>query len=176
MSNPLTVQLGNLAENLADLRRRFRHTARLEVAQAVGEALRELARTLICGPVRVPRAASPYAADWDDAWQEADADPWRADVRLAEDTKADKVTGLPARWQSVVLMGLAAARWGFLYTRRYPPAVVIGLVVVLAAYGGGPTVEALLDVWSSATDLLRFPDPTQRSNPLENPSRTSSSW
>jgi hypothetical protein len=57
----LSMHLGELAEALQELRRRMRHTARVEVARALGEALRELTLAMICGPARygAPRNAFP---------------------------------------------------------------------------------------------------------------------
>jgi hypothetical protein len=163
MTNPLTVHLVDLAENLADLRRRFRRAARTEVAQAVGEALRELARTMICGPARSAKAPlSRYSSAWDDPWQEPAVDSWQWNASLREAVERDETARPAPRWQSAALAGLTAARWALVRTRQLAPAVLIGLVVALAAYVGGPTIEALLDAWSSAIDLLPYPGPDQR--------------
>lgn len=163
MNNPLSVHLVDLAENLTDLRRRFRRAARVEVAQAVGEALRELAQTLICGPARFPRTKAPYACAWKDPWQETALDPWHADGTPPDEFEPEETPRAASRWHAAVVVGLGAARWGFVRTRQFPPAVLIGLTVALAAYAGGPTLEALLDAWTTVTDLLRSSDPDSRS-------------
>jgi hypothetical protein len=162
MTPILTVHLGDLAESLAQLRRRFRQTARFEVARAVGEALHELALALICGPVRYRASTSPHAASWDDPWQDVAVDPWHTEVPLTEESERDNPPYSASRLRPALVVGLGAARWSFVRTRQLPLAVAIGLVASLAAYGGGPTIQALLNAWTTANDLLNYPDPDRR--------------
>jgi hypothetical protein len=66
--NPLSLHVAELAETLQALRRRLRQTARLEVARAVGEALRQLTHSLICGPERYGTPVRAVPSPWDDPW------------------------------------------------------------------------------------------------------------
>jgi hypothetical protein len=158
MMNTFKAQVGELAEVLEDLRQRLRQAARQEVARAIGEALRELARVSICGPARY--AAGPSRSpNWEDDWQDPAEDGWRSPPDSFAQERWDEQperTGLllvpPA-----LLAALGAARWVFARTRQIGPALVLGLVVALAAYAGGPTMKALVKTWTAASDLLTFP-------------------
>jgi hypothetical protein len=155
----LSVQLAELAEVLHELRRRLRQTARVEVARAIGEALRELTLVVICGPGRFGPTRDPYSS-WDDPWQDAAADGWHAqgpypeDVALGDSEPSSKLT-VPA----ALVAGLGAARWGYVRTRQPALALLIGVAAACAAHAGGPTMQALLDSWSTANEILSFPDP-----------------
>jgi hypothetical protein len=163
MRTTLAAHVAELAEVLHDLHRRFRQAARREVAQAVGEALRDWARALIDGPIRYPAPAYAAVTAWDDAWQEAADDPWRgrgtdaAEGDAAAGTRRDAV-----HWPPALAVGLEAARWGFARTRQVGLAIVLGLIVALAARVAGPTVQSLLEAWSTANDLLSYPGPVWR--------------
>lgn len=155
MNKTLTAQIGELAESLHDLRRRFRHSARYEVACAIGEALRDGAMALIGGPA--PRAKMPgrgYSA-WDDPWGDPAADRWQG-PEAYPDTMEDDEEGPQGaiRVSPALLVGVGMARWSFARTRQFGPAILIGLIVAIAATMGGPTVKALLKAWSVAIDLL----------------------
>jgi hypothetical protein len=160
MRTTLAAHAGDLAQALHGLCRRLRHAARIEVARAIGEALEEVTRAMICGPDHCPSMPRTASSTWDDPWQEPSEDPWqchRSDARemSAEDSEPMRAAlSFPA-----VAMGLGAARWGFLRTRQIGPALLIGLLVALAASAGGPTVKALLEAWSAATCLLSYPCP-----------------
>jgi len=163
MTGTLTAHLVELAEALHDLRHRFRQAARVEVARAIGEALREVTLAMICGPVRYPSTARTASSAWNDPWQDPAADPWDShctypqEVEASDGERESSMTLPPA-----LVAGLGAARWGFARTRQIGPAILIGLLVALAAYAGGPTVKALLEAWSVATDLLSYPGPDRR--------------
>ena len=163
MTTTLTANVGELAETLHDLRQRFRDAARVEVARAVGESLREFAKAVICGSVRYPATARTACSAWDDAWEDPEDDLWHARGAHAEEFDADDRGQIQsALLPPALAMGLTAARWGFARTRQVGPALVIGLIVALAAYAGGPTVKLLLEAWSAANDLLNYPDPDRR--------------
>jgi hypothetical protein len=66
------------------------------------------------------------------------------------------------RLPPALVAGGGAARWGFARTRQIGPAILIGLLVALAAYSGGPTIKALVDAWSAANDLLSDPNSDRR--------------
>jgi hypothetical protein len=171
MMNNLTAQMVELAEVLQDLRQRFHQAARLEVAQAIGAALRELARATICGPARYPSPGRSGQSAWEDDWHEPAEDGWpepaehgwvsqdayAQDARSDEDGASRRVTIL-----SPLLAGIGAARWGFGRTRQILPALLIGLAVAVAAWAGGPTVKTLLKAWTTATELLSFPGSDRR--------------
>ena len=109
MTGPLTVHLIELAETLRDLRRRLRQAARLEVARAVGEALREASLALICGPARYRTTQRAAPSAWDDPWQEPGDDPWQSRDPFPEPDDPDPEDP-PARpaVPPAVLAGLAA--------------------------------------------------------------------
>lgn len=164
MITSLTSHLGDLVETLHDLRRRLRQTARVEVARAIGEALREVTLALICGPVRYPSAARAGYSAWEDPWQDPGADGWdsgRPFPPEGETTVEDRERGLSL--PPALVAGLGAARWGFLRTRQIGPAILMGLLVALAACAGGPTVKTLLEAWSATRDLLSFSAPDRMS-------------
>jgi hypothetical protein len=158
MTGTLTAHLGDLAEALQELRRRFRMAARVEVARAIGEALCEVTRALICGP----NHASPRSAysEWGDPWQDPAGDPWSAHDTFSPEQEVDDEGRISTPLLSPALVaGLGAARWGFLMTRRMGVSIVIGLLVALATCIGGPVIKTLLEAWSAATDLLHYPRP-----------------
>ncbi len=158
MNNRLTDHLYDLVASLHDLRRRIRQTAHLEVAHAVGEALQELTRTLICGPVRMPPHRSAGHGAWDDPWADPFQDPWAVPAQpRAEAEAADGALPSLATLPPALLAGLAAARWTYRRTRQVGPALLVALLVALAAHTGGPTVQALLDAWATANELLDPP-------------------
>jgi hypothetical protein len=158
MTGTLTAHLGDLAEALHDLRRRFRLAARVEVARAIGEALCEVTRAMICGPSRFQSTPRSGYSDWDDRWQ--DADPWRShDTFSQEDEVDDEDRVRSSMLPPALVAGLGAARGGFMLTRRIGASFVIGVLVALATYVGGPAIKALLEAWSAATDLLNYPRP-----------------
>jgi hypothetical protein len=164
MTGPLTIHLIELAETLHDLRRRLRQAARLEVARAVGEALREASLALICGPTRYRAPNHTVRPEWDDPWQEPATDPWRSGASYRETSARDDPEDTQGRspLPPAVLVGLAAARWGYVRTRQVGPALLLGLLVGVAAHSGGPTVQALLEAWSATHDLLHHPGPDAR--------------
>ena len=163
MTPTLTAYLGELADTLHDLRCRLREAARVEVARAIGEALREATRALICGPVRYATPTRTASSAWDDPWQEADADLWESPRAEAPEVEADDPERPGSRkWPPALVAGLGAARWSFLRTRQLGPAILIGLLVAVAAYAGGPTVKAVLETWATANDLLSDPGPDRR--------------
>jgi hypothetical protein len=151
----LAGHIAELAESLHDLRRHFRQTARLEVARAVAEALRHAAMAVVCGPAPMPAMARSRYEDWDDPWADALAEPYAGSPPYGErmDTQPGEtqaVLGLsPAVWA-----GVGAARWCYVRTGNIGPAVLIGLLVVLVAEFGGPSIKALLESWNIANDLL----------------------
>jgi hypothetical protein len=152
----LTAHLGALADNLNEVRRRLRNAARVEVARAVGEALRDFALTLICGPTRygIPRYFE--RSRWHDPWGEDNRDAWASDDSFEEaDESAERIapTGTPSIHAALVL-SLGAARWGYLRTRQVIIAIAIGAAVAITVFAGGPTVEAFLAAWGPAQDLL----------------------
>jgi hypothetical protein len=160
MTGTLTACLGDLAEALHDLRRRFRLAARVEVARAIGEALCEVTRAMICGPSRFHSTPRSGSSDWDDRWQDPAADPWRShDARSQEDEVDDEDRTSSSMLPPALVAGLGAARGGFTLTRRMGASFVIGVLVALATYVGGPAIKALLEAWSATTDLLNYPRP-----------------
>jgi hypothetical protein len=160
MRGTLTVYLGDLAESLLELRRRFRRAARLEVARAVGETLQELALTAIGG---YGRSASPRAqstSNWGDPWQDDLAESaWESNAAFSksfeDEAPARDIKAPPLR--AALVLGLGAARWGYCRTRQPVVAIFVGAVVVLVVLVGGPAVEAFADAWATATDLVGFP-------------------
>ena len=164
MTSTLTAHLGELAEALHDLRRRFRHAARVEVARAVGEALREATLAMICGPARYQSTARTRYSAWDDdPWQDRGDDPWHSRGTHAQEVEVDDAEANSSMLLPPALMaGLGAARWGFARTQQIGPAILIGFLVALAAYSGGPTIKALLEAWSAANDLLSYPSQVRR--------------
>ncbi|HEY1859859.1 MAG TPA: hypothetical protein VGG61_05875 [Gemmataceae bacterium] len=161
MTGTLTAHLGDLAEALHDLRRRFRMAARVEVARAIGEALCEVTRAMICGPNRLQSSPRSAYSDWDDPWQDPAADPGHFyDEFSREDKTDDEDRKLSTMLPPMLLAGLGAARWGFMLTRRMGASLLIGLLIALATYVGGPAIKTLLEAWSAASDLLNFPRPS----------------
>lgn len=155
MSRTLTAQIGDLAESLHDLRRRFRQSARYEVARTVGESLRAAAMAMVCGPAPMPAMPGRGYSAWDDPWGDPAADRWQG-PEAYPDTMEDDVEGPQGgiRVSPAMLVGVGMARWSFARTQPFGPAILIGLIVAIAATMGGPTVKALLRAWSVAIDLL----------------------
>jgi hypothetical protein len=151
----VTAHLGELAETLNALRQRFRQAARVEVARAVGEALRDVATDLICGPARVASMSRPEYASWDDPWRDPASDPWYGGPETREEVEPDdKVRTTYSPLEPAVVIALMGARWTFLRTGNFMPAAAIGLLVGLVAYAGGPAAEALLGAWNAASELI----------------------
>jgi hypothetical protein len=165
VTDTLTAHLAELALALDDLRRRFRRSARAEVARAVGDALREVAAALICGPEAPPARRGEYPT-WDDPWQggiDPGGEDWRVDAPTAPARPPIAGGPEPARtYQAAVVVGLGVARWGLSRTGQVGPAVTVGVLAALAALAGAPTVEALLGAWSAASELLNRPAADQR--------------
>jgi hypothetical protein len=148
--------LGALAENLNDVRRRLRKAARVEVARAVGDALRDFALTVICGPSRygIPRYVE--TSTWNDPWDDDSHDAWTATSSFREpeeSTGQGSVTG-GLSIQAAIILSVGAARWGYLRTRHVVIAVLIGAAVAIVVLAGGPTVDAFVAAWMPAQDLL----------------------
>jgi hypothetical protein len=163
MRETLTAHLADLVATLNDLRHRLRQAARLEVARAVGETLREVALAMICGPHRHSTRPHSTYSPWDDPWQEADQDRWDPESPIPESiTSRNRSAAWSVPMQSAVVLGLGAARWGFVRTGQLVHAALIGVALGVAAYVGGPTSGALLGAWSAAHDLMSYPDPERR--------------
>jgi hypothetical protein len=160
MRETLTAHLADLAATLNDLRHRLRQAARLEVARAVGDALREVALAIICGPHRYFTRTQATYSHWDDPWQEAEHEPWHPEPPISEHvTPRNRSAAWSLPLQSAVVLGLGAARWGFVRTGQLVQAALIGVALGVVAYVGGPTIGALLGAWSAAHDLMSYPDP-----------------
>src|SRR5579871_3077272 len=163
MTTTLTDHLIELAATLNDLRRRVRQAAREEVARAVGEALRQVALSMIGGSSRSLPRRSAYSS-WDDPWQDAVEDSWTAGTSFPEQTTiGDRSVAEESPLHPAVVAGLFAVRWGYARTRQPLSAVAIGLGVGFVALAGGPTMQALVAAWSAANDLLHYPDFDRRS-------------
>lgn len=164
MTGILSEQLAELAVSLHALGRRLRQSARVEVARTIGEALREVALAVICGPLCYSSARPTARSAWDDPWHDPAADPWDSprifepDIDAATDPSERSLILSPT-----LVAGWGAARWSYRRTRQIGPAILIGLLVALAACAGGPTVRTLLEAWSAATELLNFPGHDRRS-------------
>ena len=155
MSSTLTAHIGDLAESLQDLRRRFRQAARYEVARAIAEALRDAAMAIVCGPAPMPGMPRQGSSAWEDPWQDPLDPPWQVSASPVDVIDADERDSRSTfRVSPAVLAGMGAARWSFTRSRQVAPALLIGLLVALAATIGGPTVMALLRAWTVANDLL----------------------
>jgi hypothetical protein len=151
MSLNLNAHLGELAMTLGDLQRQFRQAARVEVARAVGDALRQFAVATICGPAARPRRT---VSEWDDPWEQP-SQSWTEDrVESNASVSSDSASKM-ARFHAAVLLGIGGARWTFLRTRHPALAAAAGLLLVLLVLAGGRSTEALLDAWTSANVLLR---------------------
>jgi hypothetical protein len=162
MTQTVAVYLADLAGSLAELRRRFRQAARLEVARAVGETLQELALTAILGHARSARRQVQSGSSWGDPWQdEFGGDPWQSHDGLAssfEEDRADQDQGTRApALRSAFVLGLGAVRLAYRHTSQPIIAIVVGAVLVLVVLVGGPTIEAFAEAWTTANDLVGFP-------------------
>ena len=76
MTTTLTDHLAELATTLNDLRQRFRQAAHDEVARAMGDALRQVALTMLGSSPRLPPPPRSHYSDWDDPWQDPVEDSW----------------------------------------------------------------------------------------------------
>lgn len=160
MKQTVAIYLADLAGSLAELRRRFRQTARLEVARAVGETLQELALTAIHGDTRSARRHVEGRSSWGDPWHdEFSGDPWQSHADFSnsfDEDSADRAKRtLPLR--SALILGLGAVRLAYRHTSQPIIAIVVGAVFVLFVLVGGPTIEAFAEAWSTANDLVGFP-------------------
>jgi hypothetical protein len=145
----VNAHLGELALSLGELRQQFRNAARIEVARAVGDALRQFAVSTICGSV--PRTRQS-ADDWDDPWTTESSWP-HEDFDAEDDLDPPAIDA--ARIQAAVLLGIGGARWAYLRTRHPAAAIVAGVLLLILALAGGRPARILLDAWSSANILLR---------------------
>jgi hypothetical protein len=150
MSPNLSAHLGELALSLGDLQRQFRQAARLEVARAVGDAVRQFAIAAICGPSGPSRSVP---GQWDDPWRQSES-------RSYDDVDSDETDGASARsidvarLQAALLLGIGGARWTYLRTRQPAAAAGVGLLLVLLGLIGGRSADTILSAWSAAHDLL----------------------
>lgn len=147
-------RLSRLAEQLCDLRVRLKQAARFEVAQAIGDALAETSKLLICGPSHRPPHGAYENSQWDDPWQDpySGRPGWSHD---RDDEPEPEQADLPTR--SALLTGFAVARWSLMRTGQ--PTVAIGLaglaaILVLVV---GDRISPLLDVCATAHELLDYP-------------------
>ena len=169
MRKTLTEYLVELAEKLGDLRRQLRQATRVEVARAIGEALAEVAHTLICGPGRLPPSpnrshSERRRSEWDeDSWKESpyDRDPWADPDRDYSPNEEERTPIMTppstSRRQFAAASGYAAARWCFARTGNIVVSTAFGVAVALFAFIGGPAVSTLLEVFTVAQDLTAFP-------------------
>jgi hypothetical protein len=152
MSLNLSAHLGELAASLGEPQRQFRQAARVEVARAVGDAIRQFAVTAICGPASPSRRV---AGDWNDPWREPTAS-WPDDEDFDSVPPGKSIGSIDlARLHAAVLLGIGGARWTFVRTRHPAAALAVGLLLVLLGLSGGRTADAILEAWSAAQDLLR---------------------
>jgi len=157
MSSPITLQIGRLADRLGDLRVRLKDAARIEVAQAIADALADTTRSLICGTSH--RRQDRYDnAPWDDPWHEPYDEP-RSWAKTHDAASASEKSSAP--YQAALMTGFAVARWSL--TRTGQPAAAFGLaiaatIIVLLA---GERIAPLLDICSATHELLD--DPKHRS-------------
>jgi hypothetical protein len=163
MTGILTSHLVELVETLHELRLGLRRNARAEVARAIGEALRETTMDLICGAARYPSTTPASNHARADSWQAPLDEPWDSANSLPqeEDPSPQDRESSPI-WGPALMAGLSAAHWSFARSRQIGPALLLGLVVVLAAGVGGPTLNALLKAWLATGDLLTFPGRERR--------------
>jgi hypothetical protein len=156
MTGSLVSHLGDLAETLRDLRRRLRQAARLEVARAVGDALREFTLDVISGGTRNAMPRHRETSNWDDPWRDPNHDPWDADDQFldedASEKESDNVGGTPLH--AAIVLSLGAARWGYRRTGQMVVAVLIGAAVAIVILLRGPTAEAFLAAWAPAHELM----------------------
>jgi hypothetical protein len=163
MTESLIAPLNELADTLTDLRRRFQRAAQVEVARAIGEAVREVALVLVGGP--------PYYRQLQPQRFAASEDPWGdpGDQSLPEDDftsgearSCDRRVLGASRLEPAIVVGLTAVRWSLMRSGQLIPAVAIGLVVASCAYMAAPAVAAALGAWTAADDLLNRPSATHR--------------
>jgi hypothetical protein len=104
-------------------------------------------------------------AVWGDPWRDADDESWDSSVNFGDDLPMKKGSE-HARARSLhaaIVLGVTAARWGFQRTRHLLIAVLIGATVAIVVITGGSAVEAFLEVWCPAHDLLQHLAPIYRS-------------
>jgi hypothetical protein len=166
MKQTVAIYLADLAGSLAELRRRFRQAARLEVARAVGETLQELALTAILGDARSARRHVQEGSSWGDPWQDDfGRDPWQSHGGFSssfEENRADQDGGARApapapALRSAFILGLGAVRMAYRHTSQPMIAIVVGAILVIVVLVGGPTIEAFAEAWATANDLVGFP-------------------
>jgi len=156
MTGSLVAHVGDLAETLRELRRRLRQAARLEVARAVGDALREFTLNMISGATGYALPHHRETSAWDDPWRDPNDDPWYSGDRFSDDnTREDGSSTVgTAPLHAAIVLSLGAARWGYRRTRQMVVAVLIGTAVAIVVLLRGPTVEAFLAAWAPAHELL----------------------
>jgi hypothetical protein len=165
MTESLIAPLNDLADTLTDLRRRFQQAAQVEVARAIGEAVREVALVLVGGPRYYQQLRPESFAASEDPWGEpADRPLPLDDCDSAEAPACGRGRrGLGAsRLEPAIVVGLTAVRWSLMRSGQLIPAVAIGLIVASCAYLAAPAVAAALAAWSAADDLLYRPSATNR--------------
>jgi hypothetical protein len=157
MNYTLTAQIASLVETLRDLRHRLRQSAQLEVARAVGDALREVAFAVICGPAPIQATARPMHTGWeDDPWRDPAFDQWTSHRSFREEpSPAEPLTTLTL--STAVLAGLGIARWSYVRSQSPGLAASLGILSALGTVAGGPSVRSLLEALSVSQELLRFP-------------------
>jgi hypothetical protein len=149
----VSAHMGELAASLGDLQRQFRQAARVEVARAIGDAIRQFAVTAIGG---VGSSSRTVDDDWHDRWRAPDASwPDDEDFDSARPGNASSGSVDLTRLHAAVLLGIGGARWTFARTRHPAAALAVGLLLVLVGIAGGRTADAILEAWSAAHDLLR---------------------
>ena len=162
MTQSLIAPLNELAETLTDLRRRFHQAAQVEVARAIGEAVREVALVLVGGPRNYRQLQPRSFAASDDPWAEPADQPLPVDDFTTGEAVLNSRTGVGAsRLEPAVVIGLAAVRWSLKRSGQLIPAVAIGFVVASCAYLAAPAVTAALGAWSAADNLLFHPSASQ---------------
>lgn len=155
MPSPITLQLGRLADRLGDLRVRLKDAARIEVAQAIADALADTTRSLICGPG--DRRPDRYDnAPWDDPWREpyVEARSWAKSHDAA--SPPDRSS---APYQTALMTGFAVARWSLMRTGQPAAAVGLAVAAALVVLFAGERIAPLLDICSATQELLDYPKP-----------------
>jgi hypothetical protein len=155
MTTTFTDQLTNLADTLNALPRRSCQVCRDEAARAVGKASRELALTMIAGPVQPPAPAAGFTYR-KERGPESDEDAYDLKTSMpAVLSVCDSERPEPSPHAGTIPVGLWAALWGLVGIRRILPAFAVGFLVGLAAVADRPILAVLLKDGSVATDELR---------------------
>jgi hypothetical protein len=149
MMGAITTQLNDLVVTLRDLRTRLRTSARLEVALAVGDALREFALATICGSAALV-GTPPEIRGWHDPWQQQDPG-WTVEDD-ADDVIKDPGSGTTLRRS--VIFGCVVGRWIFGRTKQPAPALIAGALVTVLALVGGPLLDSVLSACVEADETL----------------------